>query len=135
MSVVIHIQTKPQLKLNLFVFGCKRGVASVQLGVCRKCCAHLLDSMSVKQVPALLAAHSMSENESLREGTDGSQLIVLHIPERYCKVAVMVLVWGSSFYYYYYYYYYYATCHRPFLPGMFLEPAVNPIAQVSSFTL
>ena len=27
------------------------------------------------------------------------------------------------------------TCHRPFLPGTFLEPAVNPIAQVSSFTL
>ena len=33
------------------------------------------------------------------------------------------------------YYYYYVTCHRPFLPGMFLEPAVNPIAQVSTFTL
>ena len=34
-----------------------------------------------------------------------------------------------------YYYYYCVTCHGPFLPGMFLEPAVNPIAQVSSFTL
>jgi hypothetical protein len=36
-------------------------------------------------------------------------------------------------YYYYYYYYYY--CHRPFLPGTSLEPAVTPTAQASSFTL
>ena len=33
------------------------------------------------------------------------------------------------------YYYCCVTCHRPFLPGMFLEPVVNPIAHVSSFTL
>jgi hypothetical protein len=27
------------------------------------------------------------------------------------------------------------SCHRPFLPGTSLEPAVNPTAQASSFTL
>jgi hypothetical protein len=27
------------------------------------------------------------------------------------------------------------SCHRPFLPGTSLEPAVIPTAQVSSFTL
>jgi len=27
------------------------------------------------------------------------------------------------------------SCHRPFLPGTFLEPAVIPTAQASSFTL
>jgi hypothetical protein len=27
------------------------------------------------------------------------------------------------------------TCHRPFLPGTSLEPAVIPTAQASSFTL
>ena len=27
------------------------------------------------------------------------------------------------------------SCHRPFLPGTSLEPAVIPIAQASSFTL
>jgi len=27
------------------------------------------------------------------------------------------------------------SCHRPFLPGTFLEPAVIPTAQTSSFTL
>jgi hypothetical protein len=26
------------------------------------------------------------------------------------------------------------SCHRPFLPGTSLEPAVNPTAQASSFT-
>ena len=41
-------------------------------------------------------------------------------------------------YYYYYYYHYYhhcVSCHRPFLPGTSLEPAVIPTAQASSFTL
>jgi hypothetical protein len=27
------------------------------------------------------------------------------------------------------------SCYRPFLPGTSLEPAVNPTAQASSFTL
>jgi hypothetical protein len=27
------------------------------------------------------------------------------------------------------------SCHRPFFPGTSLEPAVNPAAQASSFTL
>jgi hypothetical protein len=27
------------------------------------------------------------------------------------------------------------SCHRPFLPGTSLEPAVNPTAQASCFTL
>jgi hypothetical protein len=27
------------------------------------------------------------------------------------------------------------SCHRPFLPGTYLEPAVIPTAQASSFTL
>jgi hypothetical protein len=27
------------------------------------------------------------------------------------------------------------SCHRPFLPGTSLEPAVNPTAHASSFTL
>jgi len=27
------------------------------------------------------------------------------------------------------------SCHKPFLPGTSLEPAVIPIAQASSFTL
>jgi hypothetical protein len=27
------------------------------------------------------------------------------------------------------------SCHRPFLPGTSLEPAVEPTAQASSFTL
>jgi hypothetical protein len=27
------------------------------------------------------------------------------------------------------------SCHRPFIPGTSLEPAVNPTAQASSFTL
>jgi hypothetical protein len=27
------------------------------------------------------------------------------------------------------------SCHRPFLPGTSLKPAVNPTAQASSFTL
>jgi len=27
------------------------------------------------------------------------------------------------------------SCHRPFLPGISLEPAVTPTAQASSFTL
>jgi len=27
------------------------------------------------------------------------------------------------------------SCHRPFLPGTYLEPAVNPTAPASSFTL
>ena len=40
-----------------------------------------------------------------------------------------------AYYYYYYYYYYYFSCHRPFLPGTSLEPAVIPTAQASSFTL
>ena len=26
-------------------------------------------------------------------------------------------------------------CHRPFLPGISLEPAVNPTAQAASFTV
>jgi len=29
----------------------------------------------------------------------------------------------------------YVSCHRPFLPGTSLEPAVIPTAQASSFTL
>jgi hypothetical protein len=39
------------------------------------------------------------------------------------------------YYYYYYYYYYVVSCHRPFIPGYSLEPAVIPTAQVSSFRL
>jgi len=41
------------------------------------------------------------------------------------------------YYYYYYYYYYYmdVSCHRPFLPGTALEPAMITTAQASSFTL
>jgi hypothetical protein len=38
-------------------------------------------------------------------------------------------------YYYYYYYYYYVSCHRPILPGNFLEPTVIPTVQASSFTM
>ena len=29
----------------------------------------------------------------------------------------------------------YVSCHRPFLPGTSLEPAVIPTVQASSFTL
>jgi hypothetical protein len=36
---------------------------------------------------------------------------------------------------YYYYYYVCVSCHRAFLPGTSLEPAVIPTAQASSFTL
>jgi hypothetical protein len=36
---------------------------------------------------------------------------------------------------YYYYYIIVVSCHRPFLPGTSLEPAVIPTAQASSFTL
>ena len=54
--------------------------------------------------------------------------------------------YATLFTFYYYYYYYYDTlpsiiiiivvsCHRPFLPGTSLEPAVIPTAQASSFTL
>jgi len=33
------------------------------------------------------------------------------------------------------FYCYYVSCHRPFLPGTFLEPAVIPTIQASSLTL
>ena len=56
-------------------------------------------------------------------------------PLQACNGTALLL---PLYYYYYYYYYYYliiVSCHRSFLPGTSLEPAVIPTAQASSFTL
>ena len=60
--------------------------------LCRKSCADSLDSLSLTlEVLALHPAHWMSQNESLRAGTDGSKLSASHTPERVVVVVVVVV--------------------------------------------
>ena len=66
--------------------------------------------------------------------------IDIHIPFSLSRIilsGLLLRIVLSVYYYYYYYYYYYldVSCHRPFLPGTSLEPAVILTAQASSFTL
>ena len=63
--------------------------------------------------------------------------LFMYIIYHHYRIDNLILLIPSTGYYYYYYYYYYmdVSCHRPFLPGTSLEPAVIHIAQASSFTL